>query len=142
MSYHGHFTNEGLVFHSAIIGGINVQRFSDFLLQARLNLDPDEHVIFIYDGAPAHHNPINPGPNSELKMLPPYSPFLNVVEQAVSCLKAAIEADISRPKIQAQMNDRNEARRHGILLHDYCTHSWCYKHCNEISGLQYHANEM
>ena len=86
-----------------MVGGMNAQRFSDFLLQAKLNLDPDEHVIFIYDGTPAHRNPLNPGPNSELKMLPPYSPFLNVVEQAVSCLKAAIKADISRPEIQAQM---------------------------------------
>ncbi|XP_048588559.1 tetratricopeptide repeat protein 12 isoform X3 [Nematostella vectensis] len=41
----------GLVFHSAIIGGMNAQRFSGFLTQARLNLDPDEMVIFIYYGA-------------------------------------------------------------------------------------------
>ena len=41
--------------------------------QARHNLDPDEHVIFIYDDAPARRNPANPGPNSELKMLSPYS---------------------------------------------------------------------
>ena len=39
-------------------------------------------MIFIYDGAPAHNNPAIPGPNSELKKLPPYSPFLNIVEQA------------------------------------------------------------
>ena len=51
----------------------DTQRFNDFLQQARHNLDPDEHVIFIYDGAPALRNPANPGPNSELKMLPPYS---------------------------------------------------------------------
>ena len=31
----------------------------------RLNLNPNEHVIFIYDGAPG-------GPNSELPKLPPY----------------------------------------------------------------------
>ena len=39
----------------------------------RSRIDPDEHVIFIYDDAPARRNPANPGPNSELKMLPPYS---------------------------------------------------------------------
>jgi len=39
---------------------------------------------------------------TELKMLPPYSPFLNIVEQAISCLKAAIKADISRLEIQRQ----------------------------------------
>ena len=70
----------GLVFHSAL-GGMTGQRFNDFLTQARLNLDPNEHVIFIYDGALAHNNPAISGPNSELKKLPPYSPFLNIVEQ-------------------------------------------------------------
>jgi len=60
------------------------QRFNDFLTQARLNLDSNEHVIVIYDGAPAHNNPAIPGPNSELKKLPPYSLFLNIIEQAIS----------------------------------------------------------
>ena len=111
----------GLVFHSAFLGGMNGQRFNDFLSQTRLNLDPNEHVIFIYDGAPAHNNPAIPGPNSELKKLPPYSPFLNIVEQAISALKAAIKADISRPEQQEQMNNRAEARRQGIALGNFRT---------------------
>ena len=112
----------GLVFHSAILGGMNGRRFDFFFLaQTRLNLDPDEHVIFIYDGAPAHRNPAIAGPNSELRKLPPYSPFLNIVEQAVSALKAAIKADISHPEIQVQMNDRAEARRQGLALGNYRT---------------------
>ena len=78
----------GLVFHSAFLGGMTGQRFNDFLTQARLNLDPNEHVVLIYDGAPANNNPAIPGPNSELKKLPPYSPFLNIVEQAIIALKA------------------------------------------------------
>ena len=83
--------------------------------------DPDEQVVFIYDGAPAYHNPGNPGPNTELKKLPPYSSFLNIVEQAISLLKAAIKADISRPEIQREMNNRDEARRQGIPLGHYRT---------------------
>ena len=43
-------------------------------------------------------------------MLPLYSPFLNIVEQALSCLKAVIKADISRPEIQRRMDNRDEAR--------------------------------
>ena len=112
--------SSGLVFHSAILGGMNGRRFDDFLAQTRLNLDPDEHLIFIYDGAPAHRNPAIPGPNSELRKLPPYSPFLNIVEQAVSALKATIKADI-RPEIQVQMNDRAEARRQGLALGNHRT---------------------
>ena len=76
-------------------------------------------MIFIYDGAPAHNNPAIPGPNSELKKLPPYSPFRNIVEKAISALKAAIKADICRPAQQEQMNNREEARRQGITLGNF-----------------------
>ena len=111
----------GLEFHSAILGGMNGRRFDVFLAHTRLNLDPDEHVIFIYDGAQAHRNPAIPGPNSELRKLPPYSPFFNIIEQAVSALKAAIKADISRPEIQVQMNDRADVRQQGLALGNYPT---------------------
>ena len=65
----------GLAFHSSFHGGMSGQTFNDFLTQARLNLDPNERVISIYDGAPVHHNPDIAGPNSELKKLAPDSPF-------------------------------------------------------------------
>ena len=80
-----------------------LRRFNDFLAQTRQNLDPDEEVIFIYDGAPAHRNPAIPATNTELEMPPAYSPFLNIVEQAISSLKAAIKGDVTRPDIQARM---------------------------------------
>ena len=70
---------------------------------------------------PAHRNPAIHGPNSVLRKLPPYSPFLNIVEQAVRALKAATKADISRREIQVQMNDRAEARRQGLALGNYRT---------------------
>ena len=64
------YPTNGLVFHSAIIGGTNTQRFSDVLAQTRLNLDPDENITFIYH-APAHHSPADPRQNREPKKLPP-----------------------------------------------------------------------
>ena len=125
--------SNGLVFHSAVSGGMNARRFDDFLTQTRLNLDPDEHVIFIYDGAPAHNNPAIPGPNTELKKLPPYSPFLNIVEQAISSLKAALKADISRPEIQEQMNIVTEKKQDAReLLWEIIALSCCSKLYNEI----------
>ena len=36
---------------------------------------------------------------TELEMLLAYSPFLKLVEQAISSLKAAINGDVSRPEI-------------------------------------------
>ena len=46
--------------------------FNNFLTQARTNLDPEESVTFVYDGAPAHRNPTVPALYTELKMLLPY----------------------------------------------------------------------
>lgn len=87
----------------------------------KIKARPDKHAIFIYDGAPALNNPAIPGPNTELKTILPYSPFLNIVEQAISSLKAAIKADISRSEIQEQMNNREEARCQGFALGNYRT---------------------
>ena len=41
----------GLVHHSAFVGGMNDQPFDIFLAETRTNLDPDEEVIFIYGEA-------------------------------------------------------------------------------------------
>ena len=43
------------------------------------------------------------------------------MEQAISSLKAAIKADISRPEIQREMNNGDEGRRQGIPLGHYLT---------------------
>ena len=110
-----------LVFSSAAVGGMNAERFNNFLAQARMNLDPDKSVIFVYDGALAHENPTILAPKTELKMLPPYSPFLNILEQAISSLKAAIKADISRPEIQRPVDNRDEARARRMPLEDFRT---------------------
>ena len=55
-----------------------------------------------------HNNLAIPGPNTGLKKLPPYSAFLEHCGTSLSnkFLKAAIKADISRPEIQEEMNNR------------------------------------
>ena len=60
----------GLVFSSAAVGGMNAARFDNFLAQVRRNLDLEEGVIFVFDGAPARRNPVIATPNTELKMPP------------------------------------------------------------------------
>ena len=94
-----------------MVGGMNAQRFSDFLREARQRLNADEYVVLIFYGAPAHRNPENPHENTELRMLPRYSPFLNIVEQAISALKAGIKADISRPEIH-HTHTQTHTQRH------------------------------
>ena len=97
---------DNLVFHSTYIDGMNARRFNDFLAQTRQNLDSDEEVTLIYDSAPTHRNPAIPATNTELEMPPAYSPFLNIVEQAINSLKEAIKGDVARSEIQAPMVSR------------------------------------
>ena len=113
---------------------MNAERFNDFLRDARLNLNLDDQVIFIYDAAPAHWNQENPAPNTEPKKLPPHSPsVLNIVEQAISCLKAAIKADISRPDVQVRMDEREELRNRGLTLGSFHTQ---FSTCILLQALQ------
>ena len=109
----------GLVYHTARIGGMNRQLFNDFLGEVGRRVNPDNQTFLVFDNAPAHRNADCPRGRIEIKMLPPYSPFLNIVEQAISALKAALKAEISRPDIQATIDDRDEARRQGIPLGEY-----------------------
>lgn len=130
---------QSLIYHTAQVGGMNGVRFNDFLVQTRTQMAEEQHVIFIYDGAPAHRGAVHPGSNTELKMLPPHSPFLNIVEQAISALKAAIKADISQPGIQNQMNGREGARRQGIPLGEYRQRllDAAQRHFNTITAAKY-----
>ena len=54
-------------------------------------------------------------------MLPTPCPPRDIVEQAISSLKAAIKADISRPEIQRLMDNRDEARARRMPLRDFRT---------------------
>ena len=56
-----------------------------------------------------------------MKMLPPYSPFLNSVEQAISYLKLKpnIKADISGPHIQLRINESEGARNAQLPLGEF-----------------------
>ena len=93
--------------------------FNEFLENINEHLDKHETHYLIFKGVPVHRRAAPPAENTQVKVLPPYSPFLNPVEQAISCLKEHIKADITRPLFQNQMNDRNAARSAQIPLGEY-----------------------
>ena len=109
----------GLIYHKIQSGGMTGALFNEFLENTNEHLDEHETRYLIFDGAPAHRRAAPPAENTQVKVLPPYSPFLNPVEQAISCLKAHIKADITRPLFQNQINDRNAARNAQIPLGEY-----------------------
>ena len=82
------------------IGGTNQVRFQAFLQECAENL-PENETTIIFDGAPPHRPAQTPAEHIELRILPLYSPFLNIVENVIlSALKAAIKGDILRPMVQ------------------------------------------
>ncbi|CAB4044311.1 Hypothetical predicted protein, partial [Paramuricea clavata] len=97
------------------MGGMTNDSFAKFLAGTATHLDENETRYLIFDGAPAHRRPEQPGDNVYMRILPPYSPFLNIVEQAIR-LKASIKADISCPAIQERFAERNAARNAHLPL--------------------------
>ena len=83
----------GVIHHVIQVGGITLELFTEFLNNTAQQLNGEEMHYLIYDGAPAHSHrgAADPTDDIHVKMLPPYSPFLNPVEQAISCLKANIK---------------------------------------------------
>ena len=86
----------GLIYHQIQSGGMTGALFNEYLENTNEHLDEHETHYLIFEGAPAHHRAAPPAENTQVKVLPPYSPFLNPVEQAISFLKAHIKADITR----------------------------------------------
>ena len=72
-------------------GGMNRERFAEFLTELTEHLDENEVTYLVYDGAPAHRNAVSPRDSIYLIKLPPYSPFLNIVEQALALLKQQLK---------------------------------------------------
>ena len=63
----------GLVHYTSVVGRMNARVFNDFLAQARRQLNPDDLVYMIYDGASVHRNAninANPAANTVRRMLP------------------------------------------------------------------------
>ena len=114
-----HILTNGLVYHTARIGGVNRQLFNDFLGEVGRRVNPDQQTFLVFDNAPAHRNADCPRGRIKIKMVPSYSPFLNIVEQVISALKGAIKADNSRPEIHTRIDDRDEAQRPGIPLGEF-----------------------
>lgn len=106
-------------YHTAGIGGMTRQRFYACLERSRV--DPDNQIFLVFDNwTPLHIETAHcPWGGIEINMLPPHPSFLNIVEQAISVLKAAIKAAISRLDIQATIDDRDKARQQGIPLAEY-----------------------
>ena len=79
--------------------------FGEFLIELSTLLS-DERVIFVFDNAAAHRNPVALHQEDHvIHFLPMYSPFLNSSEMAGSAFKARIKELLSQPGMQEQFGD-------------------------------------
>lgn len=86
----------GLLYHDIFEGGTNHQRFNAFMETAS-QAAGDNNATFIFDNASCHRRvgEANLNPNHETRFLPPYSPFLNIAENAFSTWKMAFKAQLA-----------------------------------------------
>lgn len=105
----------GLVHFVTKQGGMTKEAYGLFLSEVSALLEEDQFVI-IHDNAPCHREFPFLSSIHSLRPLPRYSPFLNITEMAISCVKSALKRRLSSPEIQTSFSDRERARAEGITL--------------------------
>ena len=99
-------TTTGLAHHELSEGGMTALRFNEFLQTVCQQYNGDGQCFLIIDNAPAHRQAQNlqMPPNFFVRYLPPYSPFLNICENAFSLWKGAIKDQLAevRPQLLVQ----------------------------------------
>jgi transposase len=114
----------GLVHHTINMDTVTRDTFETFIRQTAdiaLQMFPqNEQIYFVYDNARPHVNAQLPPDigveNILLKKTPPYSPFLNPVEMAHSCLKAGCKRTLGLPEWQRRVGDRQAAAAAGSTM--------------------------
>lgn len=99
----------GLVHYDLRQQTINHTRYQEFInnlinVEAASRFQGTVHIV--QDGARPHLNtevPPQHAPRFQIRTLPPYSPFLNPVEQAHSCFKAAVSRSLTSLEIQHEL---------------------------------------
>ena len=115
----------GLVHHTVALQTVTRETIENFLRETAdtaLQMFPDdEHIYFIYDNARPHVRAQLPNDmegigNIEIKKTPSYSPFLNPVEMAHSCFKAACKRTLGLPDWQRRVGDHQAAADEGVTM--------------------------
>ena len=109
----------GVLHYESFERGVTRDDVAMFLTTLSTILD-DEPATLILDNAPSHRDLQAPSPRHPLQFLPPYSPFLNPIENCFSVLKSSAKQRLAH--IQDQTDDRALARRNGMGLMEWRNH--------------------
>lgn len=104
----------GLVHHGLFTGGFTAEKFEEFVSEVGALVD-DEFTLIVDNARP--HGNVNFGrPDQKIQFLPPYSPFLNATEMAISSMKAALKRRMTDPRIVLEVQNRQAAVAAGETL--------------------------
>ncbi len=107
----------GLLYHENVVGTVNATIFDHFLVNLGLVIGHEQNIVLVMDNAPIHRNCAMESVNHTIKYLPPYSPMLNPIENAFSCLKASTQRLLNQR--MAEILDRQAAANAGLTLTAY-----------------------
>ena len=99
--------------------GVNHDDVKSFVRTFSVILD-EEPATILLDNAPSHRHLQSPTANHQVVFLPPYSPFLNPIENCFSVLKADAKQRLAH--IQHIVDSPGLARRNGMGLVEWRTH--------------------
>ena len=102
----------GLLYYEIHFTSVTKEVFGNFIFQLEVILE-DELAVLIMDNAPIHNGLETECPNLQIKFLPPYSPFLNPIENSFSVLKSAIKQHLQRSE---NICTTEAARARGITV--------------------------
>lgn len=110
----------GLIHHDIFEGGMTGEKFKSFLENTSAFLQGP--CVYIFDNASCHGRAQLPaadgGPvipeNHVIQYLPPYSPFLNIVEMAFSAFKASLKRQLE--EVRSQLLQQQQQQRLAILV--------------------------
>lgn len=108
---------DGVLYYEIVQGGVNREKFEDFMQSLCTILGEDEEIKIVMDNAPCHRNIERLESltmNQEVVKLPPWSPFLNPIENCFSVMKAAAKQQLALN--QPRLNSREAAAAAGCTM--------------------------
>ena len=81
----------GIHYFEIHIGTVNREKFCNFLENLGMALGEEFDISIVMDNAPTHNSVEMDAENHQIVKLPPYSPMLNPIENAFSCVKAPVK---------------------------------------------------
>ena len=102
----------GVVYSEIHQGSITKAVYLDFITSLSAILG-EENAFLIMDNAPCHNIQFN-HQDHKIKYLPPYSPFLNPIENCFSVLKADLKQRLNI--LQEKVDSQREANQAGMCM--------------------------